>query len=115
MSPGEALSELTDLSNQVREAVLLGPDGDVLASTFDGDDTRAREVGSAAKAALEAAGRVREQGPRVTALEAALPAGSLFVAAGEAHVLAATTGPEEPAGLVLYDLRACLRRLEEPA
>jgi predicted regulator of Ras-like GTPase activity (Roadblock/LC7/MglB family) len=114
MSPGEALSQLTDLSNQVREAVLFGPDGDVLASTFDGDG-RAHKVAAAAKAALEAAGRVREHGPRVTALEAALPAGSLFVAAGDTHVIAATTAPEEPAGLVLYDLRACLRRLEETA
>ena len=115
MSPGEALSELTDVSNQVREAVLLGRDGDVLASTFDGDDERAREVGAAAAAALEAAARVREGGPRVSALEAAVPGGSLFVAAGDGHVLAATTAPDEPAGLVLHDLRVCLRRLEEAA
>jgi hypothetical protein len=51
----------------------------------------------------------------VIALEAALPAGSLFVAAGDAHLIAAITAPEEPAGLVLYDLRACLRRVEETA
>ena len=42
--------------------MLLGRDGDVLASTFDGDDERAREVGAAAAAALEAAARVRESG-----------------------------------------------------
>ncbi len=65
------------------------------------------------RAALEAAGRLREHGAPVTALEAAVPGGSLFVAAADGHVLAATTGPDEPAGLVLYDLRACLRRVEE--
>jgi predicted regulator of Ras-like GTPase activity (Roadblock/LC7/MglB family) len=110
MSPAEALSELTDLSNQVREAVLLERDGGVLASTLD-DDDRARELAEAARAALEAAGRVRANGPQVTALEAAVPGGSLFVAAANGHVVAATTGPDEPAGLVLYDLRTCLRHL----
>jgi predicted regulator of Ras-like GTPase activity (Roadblock/LC7/MglB family) len=113
MSPAEALSELTDVSNQVREAVLLEREGDVVASTFAGDDERAREVGRAAVAALDAAARVREHGPDVTALEAAVPGGSLFVAAANEHVLAAVTGPDEPAGLVLYDLRTCLRRIEE--
>ena len=111
MSPAEALSELTDLSNQVREAVLLERDGGVLASTFGADDDRARAVADAVVAALEAAGRVREHGPALTALEAAVPDGSLFVAAANGHVLAATAGPDEPAGLVLYDLRTCLRRL----
>lgn len=114
MSPAEALSDLTDLSNQVREAVLLEREGRVLASTLR-DADRAREVADAARAALDAAGRLREHGPRVTALEAAVPGGSLFVAAADGHVLAATTGPDEPAGLVLYDLRACLRRVGEEA
>ena len=94
MSPAEALSELTDVSTQVREAVLLEREGGVLASTL-ADDERAREFADAARAALEAA----------------VPGGSLFVAAANGHVVAATTGPDEPAGLVLYDLRTCLRQL----
>ena len=110
MSPAEALSELADVSTQVREAVLLEREGGVLASTL-ADDVRAREFADAARAALEAAGRVRPDGPQVTALEAAVPGGSLFVAAANGHVVAATTGPDEPAGLVLYDLRTCLRQL----
>ena len=111
MTPAEALSELTDVSNQVCEAVLLNRDGEVLASTL-GDEERAREVAAAARAALDAAARVRPHGPGVTALEAAVPDGSLFVAAADGHVLAATTTADEPAGLVLYDLRTCLRHLE---
>jgi predicted regulator of Ras-like GTPase activity (Roadblock/LC7/MglB family) len=115
MSPAEALTELTDVSTQVREAVLLERNGAVLASTL-ADDERSREVAEAACAALEAADRARAHGDsRVTALEAAVPGGSLFVATGDGRVLAATTGQEEPAGLVLYDLRSCLRRLQEEA
>jgi predicted regulator of Ras-like GTPase activity (Roadblock/LC7/MglB family) len=110
MNPAEALSELADVSTQVREAVLLEREGGVLASTL-ADDDRARELAEAARAALDAAGRVRANGPQVIALEAAVPGGSLFVAAANGHVVAATTGPDEPAGLVLYDLRTCLRHL----
>ena len=110
MSPAEALTELSDVSNQVREAVLLEREGGVLASTLP-DEERARELAEAARAALDAAGRLRADGPEVTALEAAVPGGSLFVAAADGHVVAATTGPDEPAGLVLYDLRTCLRHL----
>ena len=49
----------------------------------------------------------------MTALEAAHREGSLFVAAGREHAVAATTDPDEPAGLVLYDLRTVLRKLGE--
>jgi predicted regulator of Ras-like GTPase activity (Roadblock/LC7/MglB family) len=110
MSPAEALSELADVSTQIRQAVLLEREGGVLASTLD--DDRAREIADAARAALEAAGQLRPSGPQVTALEAAVPGGSLFVAVADGYVVAATAGPDEPAGLVLYDLRACLRRVE---
>jgi predicted regulator of Ras-like GTPase activity (Roadblock/LC7/MglB family) len=115
MTAAEALADLDDLSTQVRTAVLFRPDGAVLASTL-GDEERARRLAEAAQAALDAAGRIRGHGgARVTGLEAAVPGGSLFVAAGDDHVVAATTAPDEPAGLVLYDLRTCLRRLEDDA
>jgi predicted regulator of Ras-like GTPase activity (Roadblock/LC7/MglB family) len=113
MSPAEALADLLDLSNQVRAAVLAERDGAVLASTLT-DEDRAREVADAAGAAVAAAARLRARGDaEVTALEAALPDGSLFVATDDGVLLAATTRRDEPAGLVLYDLRSCLRRLRE--
>jgi predicted regulator of Ras-like GTPase activity (Roadblock/LC7/MglB family) len=114
MSPAEALADLADLSTQVREAVLVEREGAVLASTLP-DGERAREFADAARAALDAAERARSQDTEVTALEAALPGGSLFVAAGGRLLLAATTGPDEPASLVLYDLRTCLRKLDGDA
>jgi predicted regulator of Ras-like GTPase activity (Roadblock/LC7/MglB family) len=115
MSPAEALADLTELSMQVREAVLAEREGPVLASTL-ADDERAGAVAAAARAALDAAARARvREDAELTALEAALPGGSLFVAAEDGVLVAATTGPDEPAGLVLYDLRLCLRRLREDA
>jgi predicted regulator of Ras-like GTPase activity (Roadblock/LC7/MglB family) len=113
MDAAQALSELTDVSTQVQQAVLIERAGGVLASTLD-DETRSHEVADAARAALEAAGRVRGSGgPQVTALEAAHKEGSLFVAAGRERAVAATTAPDEPAGLVLYDLRTVLRKVGE--
>jgi predicted regulator of Ras-like GTPase activity (Roadblock/LC7/MglB family) len=115
MRPAEALADLVDLSTQVRVAVLAKRDGAVLASTLP-DDERSERIAAAARAAIDAAARLRAHGDaEVRALEAALPQGSLFVASDDGLLLAATTGPEEPAGLVLYDLRACLRRLRDEA
>jgi predicted regulator of Ras-like GTPase activity (Roadblock/LC7/MglB family) len=113
MRPAEAIADLVDLSTQVRVAVLAEPDGTVLASTL-ADDERSEQIAAAARAALDAVGRLGANGDaEVRALEAALTGGSLFVASDDGVLLAATTGPEEPSGLVLYDLRACLRRLQE--
>jgi predicted regulator of Ras-like GTPase activity (Roadblock/LC7/MglB family) len=115
MDAAGALADLTDVSTRVREAVVVERDGGVIASTLP-DETRSRELADAARAALEAASRVpATTTSQVIALEAAVPEGSLFVAAGASHMVAATTGPEEPAGLVLYDLRTCLRTLEGDA
>jgi predicted regulator of Ras-like GTPase activity (Roadblock/LC7/MglB family) len=115
MRTAEALVDLADLSTQVRVAVLAEQDGSVLASTL-ADEERSREIAVAARNALDAADRLRAHGDAdVSALEAAVPGGSLFVASDDGVLLAATTGPEEPAGLVLYDLRSCLRRLREDA
>jgi predicted regulator of Ras-like GTPase activity (Roadblock/LC7/MglB family) len=115
MRPAEALADLADLSHHIRVAVLAERDGSVLASTL-ADEERSRQIASAARAALDAAERLRAHGDaEVRALEAAIAGGSLFVAREDGVLLAATTGPEEPAGLILYDLRACLRRLQEDA
>jgi predicted regulator of Ras-like GTPase activity (Roadblock/LC7/MglB family) len=114
MSPAEALADLTDVSTQVRTAVLAELEGAVLASTLD--DDRSEQIAAAARAALDAATRLGAHGDAaVHAFEAALAEGSLFVASENGVLIAATTGPEEPAGLVLYDLRTCLRRLAEGA
>ena len=53
--------------------------------------------------------------PRSSAWRSCCPQAGVFVVRDGDRVAAATTVPEPTAGLVLYDLRTCLRRIEEPA
>src|SRR5689334_18375846 len=100
MDAAQALAELTAVSAQIREAALLGPEGEPLA----GSDALAR----AARELLDAARDVRS-GAAVTQIEASTAAGSLFVVRERDRIVAATTEPEPTVGLVFYDLRAALR------
>ena len=47
-------------------------------------------------------------------LEAATPVGSVFVVRDGERLIAATTTPEPTVGLVFYDLKTCLRSIDEP-
>ena len=108
----KALTELRDISVQVKAAVLLDSTGQVLASTLG--EEKAERLASAAKLLLEQAEVVRAEGEaRLTQLEVAMREGSVFVVRDDEQVLAATTGPEPTAGLVFYDLRAALRAAAE--
>ena len=49
----------------------------------------------------------------LTQLEAATRGGSVFVVRDGGRRIAATTRPEPTVGLVFYDLKSCLRQLEE--
>jgi hypothetical protein len=104
----QALADLTEISAQIEAAVVASPDGEALAST--------RRDGAGAALAGAAADLLREAGEQAVAVEAATGEGSLFAARDGVHVIAAVTGRDAPSGLVLYDLRTCLRRLaEQPA
>jgi predicted regulator of Ras-like GTPase activity (Roadblock/LC7/MglB family) len=104
----KALTELRDISSQIRAAVLFDAEGKVLASTLP--DEQGERLASAAKLLLEQAEVVRgDADAKLTQLEAATPEGSVFVVREGAQVLAATTGPQPTAGLVFYDLRAAVR------
>jgi predicted regulator of Ras-like GTPase activity (Roadblock/LC7/MglB family) len=108
----KVLSELRDISSQVRAAVLLDSGGSVLGSTLS--DEQGERLAAAAKQLLEQAEVVRgESEPKLTQLEAATPEGSVFVVREGDRVLAATTGPQPTAGLVFYDLRAAARATAE--
>jgi predicted regulator of Ras-like GTPase activity (Roadblock/LC7/MglB family) len=102
-----ALADLTELSAQIEAAVVASPDGEAQASTLP------EPAGAAfARAAAEL---LREAGDRAVAAEAATGQGSLFAVRDGERLVAAVTGRGAPSGLVLYDLRTCLRRLaEEP-
>jgi predicted regulator of Ras-like GTPase activity (Roadblock/LC7/MglB family) len=111
MDADAALAELKQLSSQVEEAAILDADGSVVASTLSAE--RAGALAAAAAALLAAAASLRPDGPGVARVEVALPEGSVFaVVEGERRAVA-TTVPDPTAGLVVYDLRTCLRRLDE--
>ena len=108
MDADAALSNLMEVSSQVEAAVLLGPGGDVLASTLDDADRTTR----LARAAHELLERARAAGPaeaRVRQLEAAVAQGSVFVVRDGDRAIVATTAPSPASALVFYDLKTCLR------
>jgi predicted regulator of Ras-like GTPase activity (Roadblock/LC7/MglB family) len=108
----KALAELTDISSQVRAAVLFDSGGKVLASTLPAE--RAEGFAVAARLLWEQAEVVRgEDAAKLTQLEAATKNGSVFVVREAEQTLAAVTSPEPTAGLVFYDLRSALRAAAE--
>lgn len=112
MEPNEALAELLDLSSQVKDVAILGESGFVLACS--GTPERGERLATAAAELIAAASPVRP-GSDVSRVEVALPDSSVFVVRQGGHTIIATTVPEPTAGLVVYDLRTALRRLDEQA
>ena len=107
MDVAQALADLTEVSAQIEAAVVTSPDGDVVAATAPD--------GAAAALARAASGLLREAGERAIGVEARTGETSVFAVRDGAHVVAAVADSGAASGLVLYDLRACLRRLaEEP-
>jgi len=104
MDANQALAELAELSSQVVRAVVLDAKGSVLASTGDGSDALARS----AVDLLAAAGELHASAGEVTRAEVELAEGGLFVLREGDRTIAAATGPNPTAGLIVYDLRTCL-------
>lgn len=98
----QALADLTEISSQVEAAALFDAKGAVSASTLDDPEPFVRAV----QDLLAAAG---ESGGTVAQLEAATPAGSVFVVREGDGYIAATTLPEPTVALVFYDLKTALR------
>jgi predicted regulator of Ras-like GTPase activity (Roadblock/LC7/MglB family) len=101
-----ALAELLEISSQIESAVLFGADGEVVASSLP--DPRAKQIAASANALFEEAGRAATGD--LTHLEAVTGDGSLFVLREGDLLVAASTRAEPTAGLVFYDLKACLRK-----
>jgi predicted regulator of Ras-like GTPase activity (Roadblock/LC7/MglB family) len=103
-----ALSELTGLSSRIESAVVLDADGKVLGST---EDDPARLAGATSDL-LAAAGGLRFGDDEVTRVEIELAEGGLFVLRESGRTIAATTAPGAIAGIVVYDLRTCLEKID---
>ena len=114
MDAASALADLTEISSQIERAVVVDAAGAVLASTPD-DPVRGERLARTGLDLLAAAQRRFESGERtLTQLEVAPREGSVFVVRGGERTIVATTGAGPTSGLVFYDLRTCLRALDEP-
>ena len=111
MDPAQALTELKQISAQVQDAVIFDDSGGVIAATLA--EERAPAMARAAHRLLESASGAVERGDQIVQIEAALPEGSVVVAREGANAVAATTVPDPTVGLIFYDLRTCLRALNE--
>jgi len=115
MDPAAALADLIEISSQVDAAVVLDPEGSVLASTVE-DAARSERLGRAGSALLAAGDESAATGDRtLTQLEVALREGSVFVVREEGRTIVATTSPEPTSGLVFYDLKTSLHALAQGA
>ena len=114
MDATSALADLTEIAAHVRSAVVFADDGSVLASTR----LEERDSRRLARAALDllAAGADAgaTDGRTVTQVEVALHEGGVFVVRDGDRGIVATVAAGSASGLVLYDLRSCLRAIDEP-
>jgi predicted regulator of Ras-like GTPase activity (Roadblock/LC7/MglB family) len=110
MDAAQAIADLTEISPQVREVAVIGADGTVVGSNLS-DEARAKRLLEAAQKLVATAEELR---PGVAQLEAATLTGSVFVVRDGERLIAATTTPEPTVGLVFYDLKSCLRSVDEP-
>jgi hypothetical protein len=108
MDAAQAIADLTEISPQVQDVVVVAADG-----TLQGSNTgehRAAHLAEAAQRLLQEAQLLQ---PNVGQLEAATVQGSVFVVRDSGRLIAATTTPEPTVGLVFYDLKTCLRSVDE--
>jgi predicted regulator of Ras-like GTPase activity (Roadblock/LC7/MglB family) len=108
MDPKQALADLTEISSQIRAAVIVDNDGSVIASTL-GDVEGGRRMADAAQELLAAAEQTGGSEQPLGQLQAATLEESVFVVRDGERIVAATTGPEPTVGLVFYDLKSALR------
>src|ERR671932_1640501 len=112
MDAQQALADLTEISSQIRAAVVFDDKGKVAGSTLE-DAARAEELARRAAELLAVADGVKGgDGGELTQLEAATSEGSVFVVRQGPTRIAATTAADPTVGLVFYDLKSALRTLE---
>jgi len=120
MDAAQALGDLTEISSQVVHVAIVDGEGAVLATTI-ADAGRAERFVQGVATLLEEAEKLRQARglPGLSQLEAATLEGSVFVVRRESdsgpRIIAATTRPDPTVGLVFYDLKHCLRSIEDSA
>lgn len=110
MDAQQALADLTEISSQIRAAVVFDARGKVTGSTLP-DAGHAEALARSASELLSAAEGLKADGAELTQLEVVVEEGSVFVVRDGTNRIAATTGSEPTVGLVFYDLKSALRNL----
>lgn len=110
MDATQAIADLTEISPQVKDVVVIAADGSLTGSNLPGEED-AQRLADGARRLLDAAEALR---PGVAQLEAATTSGSVFVVRDGDRLIADRTTPEPTVGLVFYDLKTCLRSIEMP-
>ncbi len=113
MDAEQALRELTELSSQIRAAVVLDAEGAALAASPD--EGAGSRLTATALELVTAAGDLGADAREVTRVEVELDDGAVFVVREEGLTVAAITGPRPTSGLVVYDLRTCAQAIDAPA
>lgn len=108
MDAQQALADLTEISSQIRAAVVFDDKGKVKGSTLPDGEAFAGAVAEL----LAAAEELRPGGSPLTQLEIATADGCVFVVRQGKATIAATTGADPTTGLVFYDLKSALRSAE---
>ncbi|MBN1632274.1 MAG: hypothetical protein JW990_21160 [Thermoleophilia bacterium] len=110
-----AFAEMLDISTDIDKAILIGPDG-VLASNMT-EEAQGETIVQAQELTRLIEARTTEMGSQpVTQLVVETPSGYVFFAreTGEGAMSMLATGKKSSrVGLVLYDLRTCLRDARE--
>ena len=111
MDARQALDDLMEISAQVDAAMLLRADGSVEESTI-ADAARAETAAAGVQRLVEAASEA-EAGRALTHVELVTSQGCVFLVrdTGRDRAVVGLTGPSPTVGLVLYDLRTCLRNV----
>lgn len=112
MDAAQALADLTEISSQIEAAALFDEEGHIVGSTL-ADEARSAELVRGAGELLAAAEALRTSEGELTQLEVSTLAGSVFVVRDGPRRIVATTGPEPTVGLVFYDLKSCLRGVDD--
>jgi hypothetical protein len=106
----DALKHLTEISRDVRAAVLLDKRGKLVAS--EGDPSDADRMAELGAELLEQA-RAASPGTPPAQLEVAVQGGAVYAATDSRFTIVAVAGRDALSSLMFYDLRSALARLGE--
>ncbi|MHB8060353.1 MAG: roadblock/LC7 domain-containing protein [Gaiellaceae bacterium] len=113
MDAGQALAELTEISSQIKFALIFDARGELIEATLT-DRPLAESVAFGAAALLACSTRAAgsERGEPIQ-VELAYSEGSLLFVRQDDLRIVALTAPDPISGLAFFELRACLRKLAE--